>query len=131
MTTMKKKLGYQVQLKSLRKLDAMKMFSLAISDSTVLDCRYLYIDGMLFLSRITKNMNIKKYFNKRLLSLNPKRMKIYALLSLETCVLKTSTDEGLIFASCECIAISRLLCLKSELQVEERDLFDCFGGNNE
>ena len=40
---------------------------------------------------------------------------------------KVSQINGLIFASCKCITISMLLCLKNELQVEERDLFDCFG----
>ena len=53
--------------------------------------------------------------------------KEYALLSQMNCVLQIFTDECLIFANCECITISILICLKSELQVKERDLFDCFG----
>ena len=53
--------------------------------------------------------------------------KKYAVLSQETYVVQIFTDEGLIFANCECITISMLLCLKSELHVKERDLFDSFG----
>ena len=43
----------------------------------------------------------------------------YLLLSQGTCVLQNLIDQGLIHANCECIIISMLLCLKSELQVEE------------
>ena len=50
----------------------------------------------------------------------------YALLSQGTCFLKVFTDESFIFANCECITISMLLCLKNELQVKERNLSDCF-----
>ena len=71
-------------------------------------------------------MNMKKYFNKSLSLLIPEDEK-YAPLSQGNCFLQTFTEEGLIFANCDCIAISMLSCLKSKLQVKERDLFDCFG----
>ena len=51
----------------------------------------------------------------------------YALLSKATFVLKNFTDEGLIFASCDCILIS----MKSELQVKEKDLLTVMGENSE
>ena len=68
-----------------------------------------------------------------MLSLNPKRMKnvYFDPKGVPKGVPQIFTNEGLIFATCQCITISMLLCLKSELQVNERDLFDCFGGNSE
>ena len=46
----------------------------------------------------------------------------YALLSQGITVVLIFTDEGLIFANCECITIAMSIWLKSELQTKERDL---------
>ena len=68
-----------------------------------------------------------KIFRQHLVVVKSQGDEKYALLSQGTCVLQIFTDEGLIFASCECVTISMLICLKMELQAKERDLFDCFG----
>ena len=61
-----------------------------------------------------QNINISKYFNNTLLSLNPKRIKKYALCPKRPEFSKFSN------------IISMLICLKGELQVKEKGLFDCF-----
>ena len=89
----------------------------------LLDCQYLSIVGKIFLSKIS----ISKV---AFLLLNPKRMKNVHLCPKGPAFSKISEMRSL-FTNCECITISMLLCLKSELQVKERDLVDCLGGNNE
>ena len=68
-----------------------------------------------------------KIFQQHFVVIKSQDDEKYALLSQGFCVLLIFTDEGLSFANCECIITSMLSCVKSEIQVKERDLFHCFG----
>ena len=68
-----------------------------------------------------------KYFNNTFLSLNPKKMKNIYFCPKGPAFSKFSQIEDFIFVDCECINISKSICLKNELQVKESDLFHCFG----
>ena len=76
---------------------------------------------------LEENLNILKYFINTLLLLNSERMKNMHLCPKGPVFLKFSQMKVLFFANCEFTTISMLICLKSELRVKERDLFDCSG----
>ena len=84
--------------------------------------------GKLFPSRMYRYVEI---FQQHFVVAKFQKVEKYALLSLATCVLQISTDEGLILANCECITISMLICLKSELRVKKGTFFIVLGENNE
>ena len=87
----------------------------------VLDCHYLYMVRKLFLAEYVK------IFQQHFFLVKPQKAEKYALLSYGTCVVQNVTDESLTFCSCECTTIFMLLHLKTELQVKEGGVFDCFG----